>query len=195
MAMGANATPARGDEASVIRSEEKNGVNIIAVAGSDPHGTNYAIATLMQMIKAEGKSAYLNGPLDLHNQPSYAIRGIHLNGWPLNYPYAFRAWKEADWKRFVDIAWTQHINCSTCGRSWKFAGAVVGRRPSYLQEVRRVVDWAENQRGMEVWIMQSANRIGTSATAAPGIPRIRPYWVNDCQKDMNPAEPSSLPGF
>ena len=33
---------------------------------------------------------------------------------------------------------------------------------AYLQEVRRVVDYAQNQRGMEVWIMQSANRIGVS---------------------------------
>jgi hypothetical protein len=35
---------------------------------------------------------------------------LHLNGWPLKYPYGFRVWREADWKRFIDIAWAQRIN-------------------------------------------------------------------------------------
>ena len=62
---------------------------------------------------------------------------------------------------------------------------------AYLQEVQRVVDYAKNQRGMEVWIMQSANRIGTSDCGTPD-PRFRAYWVNDCQKDMNPADPEQF---
>jgi hypothetical protein len=62
---------------------------------------------------------------------------------------------------------------------------------AYLQEVHRVVDYAQNQRGMEVWIMQSANRIGTSDCGIRD-PRMRTYWVNDCQKDMNPADPEQF---
>jgi hypothetical protein len=59
---------------------------------------------------------------------------------------------------------------------------------AYLQEVRRVVDYAQNQRGMEVWIMQSANRIGISQCDVPN-PRFRTYWVlGRCQMDMNPAD-------
>jgi hypothetical protein len=53
------------------------------------------------------------------------------------------------------------------------------------------VDYAQNQRGMEVWIMQSANRIGTSDCGTRD-PRFRPYWVSDCQKDMNPADPQQF---
>ncbi len=99
-----------GDEGSVIRSFDQAGSHVIVIAGLSPHGTNAGIATLLPLIRAEGKSAYLEGPLDLRSKPSFSVRGIHLNGWPLKYPYAFRSWKEEDWKRFVDIAWAERIN-------------------------------------------------------------------------------------
>ena len=194
LAIGADLGPATGanDDSSVIRSFAKGGARILVVAGRDPHGTNTGIATLMQMIRAEGKSAYLDGPVDLHNKPSYAVRGIHLNGWPLKYPYAFRSWKEDDWKRFVDIAWTQRINLFYLWPFMEIMPVPLSREDeAYLQEVNRVVDYAQNERGMEVWIMQSANRIGTSNCGAPD-PRFRAYWINDCQKDMNPADPQQF---
>jgi hypothetical protein len=179
-------------DGSVIRSYERGKTNVVVVAGHDPHGTNTGIATLMQMIRADGKFPYLDGPLDLRNSPSFAVRGIHLNGWPLNYPYAFRSWKEADWKRFIDIAWAQRINLFYL---WPFMEIMPvplsAEDQAYLQEVHRVVDYAQNQRGMEVWIMHSANRIAIS-DCATSDPRFRAYWVNDCQKDMNPADPQQF---
>jgi hypothetical protein len=39
--------------------------------------------------------------------------------------------------------------------------------------------------------MQSANRIGTSDCGTRD-PRFRAYWVNDCQKNMNPADPQQF---
>jgi hypothetical protein len=180
------------NDESVIRSFSKNGTQFVVVAGNDPHGTNTGIATLMQMIQADGTSPYFDGPLNLQNKPSFAVRGIHLNGWPLNYPYAFRSWKEADWKKFVDIAWAQRINLFYL---WPFMEIIPvplsAEDKAYLEEVQRVIDYAHNQRGMEVWIMQSANRIGTSNCGTPD-PRFRAYWVNDCQKDMNPADPQQF---
>ena len=116
-----------------------------------------------------------------------------MNGWPLNYPYAFRSWKEDDWKRFVDIAWAQRINLFYL---WPFMEIVPlpmsAEDEAYLQEVRRVIDYAQNQRGMEVWIMQSANRIGVSDCGSTD-PRVRTYWVmGKCQQDMNPADSAQL---
>ena len=133
------------------------------------------------------------GRSDRRETPSIAVRGIHLNGWPLNYPYAFRAWKEEDWKRFVDIAWAQRINLFYL---WPFMEIIplplTPEDEAYLQEVRRVVDYAQNQRGMEVWIMQSANRIGVSDCGSRD-PRLRTYWVmGTCQQDMNPGDPEQL---
>ena len=178
-----------GDEGSVIRSFDKAGSKVILIAGLNPHGTNAGLATFMAMIHGEGKSAYLDGPVDLRSRPSIAVRGIHLNGWPLKYPYAFRSWKEEDWKRFVDIAWAQRINLFYL---WPFMEIIPvpmsAEDEAYLQEVKRVVDYAQNQRGMEVWIMQSANRIGVSDCGVRD-PRFRTYWVmGECQKDMHPAD-------
>ena len=63
---------------------------------------------------------------------------------------------------------------------------------AYLQEVQRVVDYAQKQRGMEVWIMQSANRIGASNCGSPN-PRFRTYWVmGQCQEDANPRGPGAI---
>jgi hypothetical protein len=192
MGVDLDSTSQLDQDTSVIRLIPKPGTSVVVVAGSDPRGTNTGVATLMQTIRADGKSAYLDGPLDLRNKPSFAVRGIHLNGWPLNYPYAFRSWKEADWKRFIDIAWAQRINLFYL---WPFMEILPvplsSEDEAYLQEVRRVVDYAQNQRGMEVWIMQSANRIGTSDCGTRD-PRFRPYWVSDCQKDMNPADPQQF---
>jgi len=182
-----------GHEGSVIRSFDKGGTKVVIIAGLNPHGTNVGLATFIPMIHGEGKSAYLDGPLDLRNKPSFAIRGIHLNGWPLKYPYAFRSWKEQDWKRFIDIAWAQRINLFYL---WPFMEIIPvpmsADDEAYLQEVKRVVDYAQNQRGMEVWIMQSANRIGVSDCGIHD-PRFRTYWVmGECQKDMNPADPEQF---
>ena len=182
-----------GDEGSLIQSFDRRGGKVVIIAGLNPHGTNAGLATFMPMIHGEGKSAYLDGPVDLRSRPSIASRGIHLNGWPLKYPYAFRSWKEEDWKRFVDIAWAQRINLFYL---WPFMEIIPvpmsAEDQAYLQEVKRVVDYAQNQRGMEVWIMQSANRIGVSDCGVRD-PRFRTYWVmGECQKDMNPADPEQF---
>ncbi|HEX4424164.1 MAG TPA: hypothetical protein VH079_02110 [Terriglobales bacterium] len=194
-AMGTSlpSTAELGDEGSVIRAFDKAGTTVVVIAGLNPHGTNEGIATFMQMVQAEGKSPYIDGPLDLLSKPSIAVRGIHLNGWPLKYPYAFRSWKEEDWKHFIDIAWAQHINLFYL---WPFMEIIPiplsAEDQAYLQEVQRVIDYAQKQRGMEVWIMQSANRIGVGDCGIRD-PRFRTYWVmGECQQDMNPADPEQF---
>jgi hypothetical protein len=129
--LGANLTAARelGYQGSIIRSFAKNGSDVIAVAGSDPHGTNAGIATLMQRIRADGRSPYIDGPLDLRNKPSFELRGIHLNGWPLNYPYAFRSWKEALRRYRLGAAHQSLLPVALHGNS---ARAAVERRRSVL---------------------------------------------------------------
>jgi hypothetical protein len=182
-----------GKEGSIIRAVNHRGSAILIIAGQDAHGTNTGIATFLQLIRSGASGPYVDGPLDLRTKPSFAVRGIHLNGWPLRYPYAFRTWKEEDWKRFVDIAWAQRVNLFYL---WPFMEIIPlplsKEDEAYLQEVRRVVDYAQNQRGMEVWIMQSANRVGVSDCGSSD-PRFRAYWVmGECQKDMNPADPQDF---
>jgi hypothetical protein len=49
-------------------------------------------------------------PLDATSRPVFAKRGLHFNGWPFHYPYTFRAWREADWQRYLDILAYQQVN-------------------------------------------------------------------------------------
>lgn len=182
-----------GSQGAVIRSVRDGRTTVIEIAGSDPHGTNEGIATFLQMIQFSGPTAYVSGPLDITIHPSFKVRGFHLNGWPLRYPYAFRTWKEADWKRFIDIAWAQRVNLVFI---WPFMEIIPvplsAEDQAYLDEVHRVVDYAQKERGMQVWIMQSANRIGVSDCGSAD-PRLRTYWVLDqCQQDMNPADPAQF---
>jgi hypothetical protein len=182
-----------GDDGSVIRSFDRAGTTIVIVAGTNPHGTNLAVATLLQMVQLKGKSAYLKGPLDLQNRPSIRVRGFHMNGgWQLNHPYGFRTWTEDDWKRFVDIVWAERGNLIFI---WPYVETMTvplsTADKAYLEEFRRITEYAQQQRGMEVWIMQSANRVAlTDCDVAE--PMLRPHWINGCQKDMDPADPQQF---
>lgn len=191
LAMGANMRSAAelGDEGSVIQSFDKAGTEIVVVAGINPHGTNLGVATLIQMIHWAAKSPYLEGPLDLRNKPSISVRGLHMNGgWQLNHPYGFRTWTEEDWKRFVDIVWAERGNLIFI---WPYVETMTmpltSSDKAYLEEFRRITEYAQRQRGMEVWIMQSANRVAISDCGVAD-PMLRPHWINGCQKDMDPAD-------
>ena len=178
-----------GDEGFRIMSVLAGGKVYVIVSGLTSRGTNCGLATLMQRIRFEENSPYLEGPLEISSKPRFALRGIHLNGWPLKNPYSFRTWQEKDWQRFIDLTWLQKGNLFFL---WPFMEIMpVPLSPAdeaYLQEVRRVVEYAQKQRGMEVWIMHSANRIATSDCGVHD-PKTRLYWVDECQKDMNPADP------
>ena len=178
-----------GDEGFRIMSVVADGKVYVIVSGLTSRGTNCGLATLMQRIRFEENSPYLIGPLEISSKPRFALRGIHLNGWPLRNPYSFRTWQEKDWQDFIDLTWLQRGNLFFL---WPFMEIMpVPLSPAdeaYLQEVRRVVEYAQKQRGMEVWIMHSANRIATSDCGVHD-PKTRLYWVDECQKDMNPADP------
>jgi len=133
-------------------------------------------------------------------KPSFAVRGMHLNGWAFGYPYTFRCWKEADWKRYIDLLSCQGVNLFFI---WPFMEIMPvplsAEDESYLREVRRVVDYARDKRGMEVWIFQSANRVALNDCGVRN-PRLRPYWVLKAQGeypgagqvDLNPADPKQF---
>lgn len=181
-----------GEEGFVIRSVVKDGRSYLVVCGGSAKGTKHGVYELMTMIRSRGKTAYVEGPVDLTSKPSFALRGIHLNGWPFNYPYTFRKWPERDWERYIDILSAQHVNLFFI---WPFMEMIPlplsKQDEDYLREFRRVVDYAQKEHGMEVWMMQSANRVANSNCGVED-PRDRPYWKSDVQVDMNPADPEQF---
>ena len=68
------------DDGFVIRSFEQRGGTVLAVAGRDPHGTNIGVATLLQLIRADGRLAYVDAPVDRRESPSLR-RARHSSQW------------------------------------------------------------------------------------------------------------------
>ena len=183
---------ALGDQGYTIKSFTQDGKCRLIVAGANPHGTNSGIAALMRMIRAEGKLAYVDGPLDVRSTPTFPIRGIHLNGWSFNYPYAYRPWNEQDWERFIDILWVQGGNLLYVLPMIEIMPVPLSAEDqASLQEVHRIVDYAHKRRGIAVWMMTSVNRVAVSDCGERN-PKLRPFWVNQCQVDMNPADPQQF---
>lgn len=176
-----------GREGFLIKPIAESGTTRLIIAGAEPGGTNFGLATLMGMIRREGGAVSIECPPEMESAPRLSLRGIHLNGWPLSHPYAFRTWSERDWQRYIDMIWLARANLLLLWPAVEILPIPLSPEDrAYLEEVRRVVDYAQNKRGIEVWIMHSANRIALSGCGERD-PKPRPYWVNQCQKDMNPA--------
>jgi len=181
-------TEGLGDEGYILKTASKDNVNYVVAAGAEPRGTKAAVAALMKNIRAEGKLPFVAAPLDLHSKPAFATRGLHFNGWPFAYPHSFRRWREEDWQRYLDILAYQGVNLFYL---WPFMEIMpVPLSPedqAYLEECRRIVDYAQKKHGMEVWIMQCTNRVAKDRCGVAD-PKARPYW-RPSQEDLNPANP------
>jgi len=181
------AVPELGEEGYLLKTVSKEETTWIIAAGVTPRGTKNALAALMKAIQIEGKSAVIPGALDRIGRPAYAMRGMHFNGWAFNYPYSFRNWREADWQHYLDILAYQGVNLFYL---WPFMEIMpVPLSPedqAYLEECRRLIDYAQKKHGMEVWIMQCTNRVAKDRCGVAD-PRLRPYW-RPSQEDLNPGK-------
>lgn len=180
-----------GDEGYLLKTVRKNGVAYVVAAGATPRGTKLALAALMKAIRAEGRSALVDASLSCTGRPAFAVRGMHFNGWAFNYPHTFRSWREQDWQRFLDILSYQEVNLFYL---WPFMEIMPvplsAEDRAYLEECRRVVDYAQKKHGMEVWIMQCTNRVARDRCGVAD-PRERPYW-RPVQEDLTPGNPQHL---
>ena len=177
-----------GSEGYVLRAASKDGADYVLATGSTPRGTKIALGLLMKKIQSERTSAFVPAGLDVSGKPAFAKRGMHFNGWAINYPYTFRSWTEEDWQRYLDMLSYQGVNLFYL---WPFIEIMpVPLSPedeAYLEESRRVVDYAQTKHGMEVWLMQCTNRVAKGRCGVAD-PRQRPYW-RPSQEDLNPGDP------
>jgi hypothetical protein len=180
-----------GEEGFTLRSSVEGEHTAIYATGATPRGARYGLVELMRRVRTDGARAYVDGPLDVAHTPAYPVRGMHLNGWTFHRPYSFRTWNEDDWERYVDILAYQGANLLYL---WPFMEIiplpVSAEDRAYLEEVRRVVDYAQTHHGMEVWIMQSGNRVARDDLGVAD-PRFRPYW-RPAQADRDPADPAEF---
>jgi hypothetical protein len=177
-----------GEEGYLLQSFVKDGDDCVVAAGHTPRGTKAALSVLIKSIQFEGRSAFVPASLQVIGEPPLAKRGMHFNGWAFNPPYSFRTWREEDWRRYLDILAYQGVNLFYL---WPFIEIMPvplsQEDQAYLEECRRVVDYAQKKHGMEVWIMQCTNRVAQDCCGVAD-PRYRPYW-RPSQKDLNPGNP------
>jgi len=189
--LGAAAPTGLGDEGYCLRSLIRDGQVLVLVTGETPRGTRFGITALMGLLRKAGGSPYLDGPLAITSRPAFVVRGMHLNGWAFGSPYSFRAWTEAEWHQYLDLLSCQGANLIFL---WPFMEIIpVPLSPedeAYLREFRRVVAYAQQECGMQVWMMQSGNRVARDDGGVRD-PRRRPYW-RPSQVDMNPADPAQF---
>jgi hypothetical protein len=179
-------------EAFRVSTGMRSGRAFACVAGASPIGTARGLSRLLGMIEVSGRRARLPALSDAASAPRFALRGMHLNGWAASHPYAFRCWSEEDWQRYVDMLFHEGVNLLFLWPSIDIIPSPLSREDEeYLQEVRRVVAYAREQRGMEVWALQSANRIALSDCGVRD-PRLRPYWLPEFQVDLDPGDPEQL---
>jgi hypothetical protein len=179
------------EEAYGLKAVSKDGAPYVAVSGATSRGTKLALAVLMKTIELDGRSAVIPADLNVSGTPAIRKRGMHFNGWAFNSPYSFRNWSEDEWKRYLDILACQGVNLFYV---WPFIEIMpVPLSPedhAYLEECRRVVDYAQQKHGMEVWIMQCTNRVAKDRCGVAD-PRRRPYW-RPSQEDLNPGKPDDF---
>ena len=165
-----------GDEGFLIKSLTASGRTCVVVAGAAPAGTKFGLAELTKMISMADATAFVDGPVERVTRPTFVQRGMHLNGWPIGYPHGFRSWKEDDWKRYLDILTLQGVNLFYLWPFMEIMPVPLSREDEeYLHECRRVVEYAQQQQGMHVWIMQCTNRVAKDDCGVRD-PRQRPYW-------------------
>ena len=183
-------TEALGAEGVLIKTVDRDGRNYVVVTGATPAGTKFAISRFMKLIRWTGSAASVQSPISIVEKPSFVKRGMHFNGWAFGYPYTFRGWTEQNWKSYIDMLTHMGVNLVYI---WPFMECIPlplsAEDASYLDEVNRVVDYAQREHGMEVWMMQAVNRVATNNLGVAD-PRNRPYWRYDVQVDRNPADPA-----
>lgn len=180
-----------GEEGYFIKTFLVNGRKYISVGGAQARGTKFGVVALMKLIRARGRSAYVDAPIEVKHVPSFKKRGMHLNGWAFNYPYSFRSWKEQDWKSYIDILGYHGANLVFIWPFMEIMPIPLSKQDeAYLREFKRVCEYAQARHGMEVWLMQSPNRVA-SDDCGVSDPRKRPYW-RVSQVDLDPSDPEQF---
>ncbi len=160
----------------------------VEVAGADDRGTMYGIFRLARWL-----SAGLDGsPTDYQRCPRVALRGMYAHtAWIYAHPYALRAWEFPDWAAYVDwLAWQEY----NVLQIWVPVGIMTtppGESDwTWLNMLRQVVQYAQKERGFQVWVGEAANNL---IARRPSLPfREREYFQYYLGNLRDPSDPQTL---
>ena len=175
-----------GEQGFVIRSFEITAGRVgIMICGSDPMGTNYGLMEFRQrLIESPTGLDYPEG-LEIRNSPLYKKRGLYVHQhWKYNYPWATWSWKVEDWKRAIDIAAYLRINrLMIWPHMDTLAPPLNAAEGDYLDDVREIIDYAQDKRGIEVYAVEPANVV-IDDIRARSLPMERRHYYEFAQGGM-----------
>lgn len=178
------------DQGFLLKTIRANGNDLVICAGGGPRGDAYAVIELVKALRTSAEGLVFLDETERREEPFFIRRGIYAHQhWAYNYPYALRSWKFEDWRRYIDLLAYLKINFF---QIWSMVGILpiplsAGDR-EYLENYRRVIDYAKNRRGMEVFIGECANNV---AESDGGVPiQQRDYFEVEVLKD--PSDPKQF---
>jgi hypothetical protein len=181
-----------GPQGFVLRSTmwTSSGQPMLIVAGSDAQGTKHGLIEVIKAIVVEADGGTLSLPIDRKERQSFARRGMYAHQhWQFAHPYALRSWSLDDWKRYVDLLAYLHVNLF---QIWSMVGLLPhplsAADRAYLEKLRAVVSYAQDARGMEVWIGDCANNIAATDGGTPI--ETREYFAVESR--MDPGDPGQF---
>jgi hypothetical protein len=148
------------DQGFALMTVRSGGSDIIVCSGGGSRGDAYAVIELIKAIDRSDAGCFVE-EIDRREEPFFVRRGMYAHQhWAYAYPYALRTWEFDDWRRYIDLLAYMKINLF---QIWSMAAILPsplsdGDR-AYLENYNRVVDYAKNRRGMEVFIGECANNV------------------------------------
>ena len=160
----------------------------IYVAGVEARGTMYGLFALADSWEHGGPPE----PCDLLANPVLADRGIYAHtAWIYAHPYALRFWAERDWRDYVDWVARRGLNLLQIWTPVGMMAVPLGSDDrSWLDMIRRVISYAQEERGLRVWVGEAANNVVDEVAGVPF--EDREYFRFCAGRMVNPADSAAM---
>lgn len=174
------------DQGFVLETVSHGGAGFVICSGGGSRGDAYAVIELIKAMERAGDDLLLD-ETSRREEPFFVRRGMYAHQhWAYAHPYALRTWTFDHWRAYVDLLAYMKINLFCI---WSMAGILPNPLSqadrAYLENYHRVIDYAKNRRGMEVFIGECANNV---AETDGGVPvQQRHYFDVEVLKDPSDA--------
>lgn len=177
------------DQGFIFKTVSEKDTAFVICSGGGDRGNAYAVIELIKALQRKDGQLLLEAT-DRREEPFFIRRGMYAHQhWAYEYPYALRSWGFEDWRRYIDMLAYLRINFFSI---WSMCGILPtplseGDR-QYLENYRKVIDYAKNKRGMEVFIGECGNNVAESDGGVPV--QQRDYFQVEVLKD--PSDPKQF---
>ncbi len=149
----------------------------------------------MELLAATGAGAIISGGLSAAEPAAPAAEkliGMYVHeGWVYNHPYAARTWTDDDWHGYLDGLHRLGFNLVSFWPQIEIMpDPLTPSDRAKLEQHRRVIEVAQKQFGMKVWVVIAPNVVPIDDFAGRVSFENRLYYAADLR--VNPADPQAV---